>query len=432
MELEAVLGVDFGTSSTKVVIQLPHLPGGLSVAVPFEGAPEAFPYLLPTILWRNSIGTLSLEPRSEFAAVSGLKQRFIEERGLELLTQGRPVSYSGEDVAAAFLGLVIKHAKQWFVSSQQKIVGSSNLYWSLNLGMQAANFTDQTLRDRYLRLARKAWALAGSSSISVRHASRVAPDEEAEIEVVPDVVAAAIGYARSPNMRSDGLHLLVDVGASTLDLCGFVLHRNQAGDRYSMLVAEVEPLGALSLHRARTSSLEAGVVDPANRAWQDMLLTPVPQHVNGYIEGISLDSLRRTVRAADESFEADVALTMRRAVHALRLSLDMHSDRWRTSLPVFLCGGAGEAKFYSYRIAHEIRRYAERTWRGSVEVQPIPVPRNLRAPGLGASQFGRLAIAWGLSHPRLDIGEVKTPLELGVTEPRPVRAPVEAIDKEMV
>lgn len=74
------------------------------------------------------------------------------------------------------------------------------------------------------------------------------------IEVVPEVAAQAVGYARS-TLRDPGLHLLVDVGATTLDICGFILHQAEGRDRYELLTTTVERLGALELHRERLGAL---------------------------------------------------------------------------------------------------------------------------------------------------------------------------------
>src|SRR5437867_3431371 len=60
-ETDAILGLDFGTSCTKVVIRTPYLPSGEAFAIPFDGvAHKSSRYLLPTCLSKNADGTVFL------------------------------------------------------------------------------------------------------------------------------------------------------------------------------------------------------------------------------------------------------------------------------------------------------------------------------------------------------------------------------------
>lgn len=60
----------------------------------------------------------------------------------------------------------------------------------------------------------------------------------------PEFVAQVAVYARSPQ-RQDGLHLLVDCGAGTLDIATFNVGRQPGTneDIYPILQSEVAPLG---------------------------------------------------------------------------------------------------------------------------------------------------------------------------------------------
>ena len=53
-ECDLVIGLDFGTSASKVVIQAPDLQGSPSYAINFgKYSHTSMPYLLPTELWIN-------------------------------------------------------------------------------------------------------------------------------------------------------------------------------------------------------------------------------------------------------------------------------------------------------------------------------------------------------------------------------------------
>src|SRR5688500_16454108 len=53
-EIDLVIGFDFGTSTSKVVIQAPDLQGSPARAVNFGNLSlQEFPYLIPTSIWIN-------------------------------------------------------------------------------------------------------------------------------------------------------------------------------------------------------------------------------------------------------------------------------------------------------------------------------------------------------------------------------------------
>ena len=52
---DVVIGLDFGTSCTKVVLRTPYLYGNRAFAVPFKNlTPSRNPYLLPSKIWFGS------------------------------------------------------------------------------------------------------------------------------------------------------------------------------------------------------------------------------------------------------------------------------------------------------------------------------------------------------------------------------------------
>jgi hypothetical protein len=64
--LDLVIGLDVGTAATKVVVRSPFYAGGRAVAVSFgDLGHRTSPYLLPTRLWIQSDGGLSLTPRGK-------------------------------------------------------------------------------------------------------------------------------------------------------------------------------------------------------------------------------------------------------------------------------------------------------------------------------------------------------------------------------
>src|ERR1051325_9653232 len=73
-EAELVIGLDFGTSASKVVVRLPGLPGEPAYAVDFgDAAHSSMRYLLPTRLWVDGRGACTLYARPGAQLVRDIK-----------------------------------------------------------------------------------------------------------------------------------------------------------------------------------------------------------------------------------------------------------------------------------------------------------------------------------------------------------------------
>ena len=110
-----VIGLDFGTSCTKVVIQNPF--GRLAAtAIPWDlgnGGPQ---YLLPTALYENSAGEFALHPDGEpVRCRHDLKVNLMDHLDNED-ARGR---------TAAYLGLLLRKAREWLLEDQRDVYGNS-------------------------------------------------------------------------------------------------------------------------------------------------------------------------------------------------------------------------------------------------------------------------------------------------------------------
>jgi len=218
-----------------------------------------------------------------------------------------------------------------------------------------------------------AWNLADSAAkISikdVRQALTQGPtDGSVALNIVPEVAAAVAGFARSQNRRN-GLYVLADVGAATLDACCFRLSEPVAGlDRYSMLLADVQPLGVAAAAALRKNGL------------------------------------------TDIEIETAVEQVMRSVIWQTKVRRDPRAAEWASSLPLFLCGGGAANKLH--RRAMEaltpwLRKYAEAE---GVPINDLEDPDSLSSNK--DTEPGRLVVAWGLSYPEIDIGDLVRPSEI--------------------
>ncbi len=74
-----IIGLDFGTSSTKVIIHVPRFTGNPAYAVPFGPfALSSLEYLLPTRLFVGDNGSCQLgKGEGDWSAVTGLKSALM-------------------------------------------------------------------------------------------------------------------------------------------------------------------------------------------------------------------------------------------------------------------------------------------------------------------------------------------------------------------
>lgn len=418
---DVIVGFDFGTSCSKVVLRTPFQAGGQAFAVTFGSAGHGTcKYLLPSILWIAGGGRVSLE-----RAAGGVLLRDIKYH----LMRGEPVPsvgpeqngppYASDVVAVAFLASALRVARSWFLTHQRALYGDYTLRWSFNLGLPSADFANKHLCDLYLKIAHASWRLSvGTEPIDLGVAASVLNAQEpeggdvddrddAETSLIPEVAAEVAGYARS-NLRHEGLHVLVDIGATTLDICSFVLHQRAGDDCYELLTADVPAFGASMLYRARVSAVRMAVDEHTERLWDqydpvsamsDELEAYAPDH----------DSVEKSIRHHDTEYLIRCKRRIWETLKDLKTTRDPRSERWRTHLPVFLSGGGSVMPFYKSLIEHVS---------GEIEKLYVPCqgmrrlaltrPEGFRAD-VGDEIYHRLAVAWGLSYQKTDIGNVSRP-----------------------
>lgn len=405
---DVVIGLDFGTSCCKVAVQSPLKLGGRVIFAQFgELAHRVSELFIPVTLYESSDGRLSLREAGAGAAIHRhLKIGLLHQPGATTEVQRAAV------LSAAYLGLVLREVRRFFLSTQGEIYGADHLRWSLNLGIPSAGYDDAETRRRFGLVAHAAWALslrpelptlarAGQALAEARSGGL----DDVTIDVIPEVAAQVVGYAKS-RQRQHGLHLLLDVGASTLDLCAFSLHTAEGEDGYALLTADVQPLGLLELHRRRVSVTGS---QPPFAGTPDDLVEPLPDW-NGDLGNPWAAGLRE----CDLEFTEAARKVLWRSLADLRKRRDPHSPQWRDGLPLFVCGGGAGS-----RVVANARGSADRTARGiwdpyaGLRVMSLPTPPVAASPEvLGRMDFTRLSVAYGLSFPAINIGNIEPPGEI--------------------
>lgn len=415
---DLIIGFDLGTACTKVVIQDPDIR--LAHAIPLSNESDPLrKYLLPTEIRFSPRDGFSLERSSQNPFVRHLKLLLMERPNENISLNDSPeIEISGLEITAAYVALVLRKARDWFIKERANVYKGCDIAWHLNVGIPIKNYDDIDAKKNFEKMATGAWWLSKQNSpISQIHTGEMKrllynqnfnpgiPRDQ--INVVPEVAAQVAGYARS-QLREEGLHMLVDIGASTLDTATFLLNKKEDEDRYIFLTARVEKLGSLELHYHRIDKV-GNYVGKWVKECKDCfdVLNPIPNFPLGYMPEF------KNIGDIDEEFLRDVCIPVRGVVSLTKTKKDPNSEKWVEGLPIFLCGGASQLEFYNSRMRKRVEEELHRNfkWAG-FRLSSIPKPESLIAEGLRSRDYHRLSVAYGLSFRYDDIGMIVPPSEV--------------------
>ena len=391
---QVVMGVDVGTSLSKVVVSV----RGRRVAVTFD-APggENNPYLLPT--------AVSVMPGGEcrLGLHDGASQHYDDIK--------RPLIDGQADESVrlpmiAFLVLLFQHVQKKIEESESRVL-DGRLDWLVNLGVPTASYGGgfkgvNDLVHVYCCSAAMAWKLVNEmrgerdgGTLTLDRCRRAMRHElkagSGRIKVFPEFVPQVASYVKS-KQRQEGVHVFIDVGSGTLDVTVFqVLSSRVANAKVPVWARTVQPLGTRYLiHRV----CEGFGHDPT---WQPIGHLPSEAEIARSI-GVSLGQFRNMVTP----FRCRVVYAVGETIR--------ESGKFRLRWPgrMFLGGGGAFIDLYK-GIAEE---FEQKRWKFGIHWVPLPRPDDLDAPAIDDTHWHRLAVAYGLSYDPLDIGEIKPPEDI--------------------
>lgn len=390
---QLVIGLDFGTAFTKVVVGEERL----RIAIPLRGRGEkTSDYLLPTVFWSTQEGLCSIDsPQGEQHA--DLKMSLLEGNFEDSAIQS----------AATYLALVLRRVRAFIFDNKQGVYGANYIDWLVNVGLPTSSYHDERLTNLYKRMIITAWFASASegevSEQSIKEAWKNSSTEEKSgaserdlhweaVSIFPEFVAQVTGYIRSPLRQSD-MHLLVDVGAGTLDATIFNVHEVEGEDKFPIFAKAVERLGTRFLVRSRIKG--RGLKEEKELA----PFARVPKKTEfASLLGIDVATLQRNdLPFTQRVIEAVGSLL--RYTKGYRYPL---SRRWEGGVPVFLCGGGAGCDFYAEIFLSENGNFSG----FPVKSMKLPKPDQLEANGLREDDYDRVSVAYGLSFDPFDIGEI--------------------------
>lgn len=440
--LDLHLGIDFGTRYTKVCFR--DLGRDRSEVVTFSplNLVQLDKALLPSRLevregllyggltegeWRQVRRNASKANMGiEFVKIR-LAQLDVKEIGDDwpfAEVEGSSDPEAIEALTAFYLARVIDRSRKWIGEERRELLLGRRPQWSVSLGVPV-QYCDSPALARFKRVlgVATAWADAGvGTTIPSRELKNVAEslsgiEPETGFDVVPELMAGVRSFIASPQ-APEGVYVYMDVGSATLDGVSFRYLRQGGRVRLVCHSAKVQPFGvsavAARLAPAAGVSLEEiervlsgeGTIDGPLGA----MLEESRGHIRRLVAGILLEGKQRD-RAGWSAGVEQVARKFYRSVEARRF-------------PFFVGGGGSLSHFYRQTIegTHSAHRLEGANIRGYM-LEKVPSPQDLALHGLPPSHFHRFAVAYGLSIPPGESGDLDLPSTVPPEPPRKPRPP---------
>jgi len=425
---DMAFGLDFGTSSVKVVIG--DLSSDKSYAVPFIDIDGVDAYLLPSRVFESRPQIIS-----EATGFFGLFETEHAFRDLKLSLLGNPESADRQVEAIVFLALVIQRARAWLFTHHEAIYKHVECIWQLRIGLPAASALDNAYVPLFEKVLRSAWLLAGmgekldrvsAQSVRDRLFNSKELDDGLEVQVIPEIAAQIFGFVASNSFdkRAANRYLMVDVGAGTVDASLFKVMPGRGGQwNFEFYTAVVKPYGVSNLHAYRVDWWNYKLKDAEGAGGLIEVLqstkfatdlgASVPAHNHDYFEGVYLTNDHPDQPDSDffnKFWDQVRGSTLYRAWKDGYLA-----QHQLTNTPMFLCGGGSRSDFY-LKLETKLVSFSGCSWL-SAEPWQLGFPGDLDVEGIDEKDFDRLSVAYGLS--KLNVGQITqaTPLPMVSVDP---------------
>jgi|GEM_PF-929792 len=410
---ELMLGIDFGTSSTKVVIGDSAL--GKAFAVPFFEVVGVERFLLPSRIFQSN---------NEFSLLSGANLY----RDLKLALISNPVNKDCQYRFVAFLAYTIQHARGWLLGEHGLLFKNLNIFWKMAVGLPAETHHNSSFNVLFEHLCRVAWIVAGSTikinkqnidsgfarAIKLEQGDIPTQDEDIEISIVPEIAAQIYGYVASDSFdkKAPNDFLFVDVGAGTVDTSLFHVSKGRAKKwDFEFYTSSVKPFGSMNFNRYRLDWWLKALRDSTHSELIKDIISikdatdsqrALPKNVHDYISLCTLKFNDETTNPDKVFFQKNLIPQIKGETFWRAWKEEHLRKEDLCEIPTYLCGGGMRLSFYK-QLETALQHQPNCSWM-TMKIRYINMPKNLRADTLPPQDYDRLSVAYGLSF--LDVGSV--------------------------
>lgn len=197
------------------------------------------------------------------------------------------------------------------------------------------------------------------------------------------------GEREATEQRSGDLHMLIDIGAGTVDVVTFNVGYLNDEDRFPIFEAEVARFGTHYLLASRAATIQR-----YDQAWRESdagLSTTKFADLYGNPD--------QKLTSLSEQFGQELTKVLVSALGKTKARRYPLSPALKTSVPVFIGGGGKGIDVNRQAFALAGNRFALRKLR-------LPLADNIQSANLNESNFDRVSVAHGLSFFADDLGKI--------------------------
>lgn len=395
---ELYLGIDFGTAFTKAAV-------GFSEKVfiiDWAGLTKSdSKYLLA--------GEISeLRDKRVFIGRSDAAESIYGNLKLPFLAAGRSTREE-KARAVCFLAWVMRYMRAWIYKNMRDEIGNRRPAWNLNLGLPAESVDDIALSTAYEDVAKAAWILSKQDVLTIESAIAglgVAEKKPAasfgidDLQLQPEFLAQIAGYMQSPQ-RTNGMHLLVDIGAGTADCALFMHYQTKDGEfKNTIHRASVDPNGG-----SHFLLKNRFVKNQINMVWDDLVRIP---SAAAFARELGIE--KESIDKADRQFSNRLNDQIVDLVNIAKKETYPLAPEWCPNayggppegLKYFLVGGGSECGVFGTAVVTAAHRAAGAPAKKAV----FPTDHTLDTR-IDEQIFQRVSVAYGLARDTYDFGELQ-------------------------
>ncbi|WP_417477269.1 hypothetical protein [Maricaulis sp.] len=382
------VGFDFGSSSSKIIFHQPYRGDGrdtFPLSVPEGLRATGDPFCWQTAVWyAPDTQRFSLTPKPGAIKLTGFKSAIVLKQGHHMADPGgKAINVTFLDAAIAYLALMLAYTAGNYEENRYFGFQSPPRYRAFFLGHPKALGVTTGFEDQFAAAFHAAFSLVqdadrlrlddikAARELALQQKGFPNDKEESAYYARTELEGLIAGYAATKDAR-EGAHLVIDVGATTLDLA-FVRFVNEDGARHGIIYSTaVETLGSQAYEWFK--ALEPNADDQLFRAAVTHVLT---------IADVA-------ARDCDRAFNRTLAQG--------------------EPVPRILCGGGIHCPTHRTLFTY---KGADKHWASPARM-PIPT---LSIETTESYDPGRLLVAWGLAR---DFADFPT-LRLATAEDRLAR-----------
>jgi hypothetical protein len=418
------IGVDFGTSFSKICVRGPRSVGAAVCAFGNNLPSDA---LIPSKFWVDENGRVTL-PRPggddpEGALVEYPKMALADLTDLKI-TGGSTslrdqIERAIEPLCALFVAHLLKKARNWVDRHWRDYMRGGDVEWSANVGVPVAHL-DSEADDVFQRVLAVAWEWMSADLLPDRlvdlemfyeYTSGIVDPKDSWCTPSPEIAAAVQAFVSSREARPS-VYVFFDVGGGTLDGVAFKFRRDDGVPTVDFYSGAVEPLGvqviAEEIRRLLAPDPPPSELVVSTLIGKSKKNFPHREDFAGKIRKLVGKVIIGAKKKDGRNWRHDLI----QASEMPRPYYYPVKDEDIRSLVIFTGGGGCHSAFYCDSIASTYQKFGHR-YAGvpPYALTAVPRPEDMNLGSIPEEDFHRFLIAYGLSIPDGEGAEVNLPRE---------------------